>query len=140
MTNKKPAAKKRGRPSSYSDKKANEILAWLVAGKSINSFCKKPGNPSVPTVYKWLADNESFLKLYTRAREDQADTLADEIIDIADTDKDANRARVRVDARKWVASKLKPQKYGDKNKAGEKDNPFHVQILTGVPRDGTADD
>ncbi|MBU2052465.1 hypothetical protein KKH13_04650, partial [Patescibacteria group bacterium] len=54
-----------------------------------------------------------FFKRYARARDEQADTLADEITYIADTEPDANKARVRVDARKWVAAKLKPKKYGD---------------------------
>ncbi len=67
--------------------------------------------------------------MYVRAREDQADTLADEIVAIADdgsndtyekdgvvlTNQDVvARSRLRVDARKWVAAKLKPKKYGDK--------------------------
>lgn len=77
--------------------------------------------PGTSTVYRWLADKPEFRELYARAREDQADTLADEIIDIADqkdgeadTPDSVNRARLRVDARKWIASKLKPKRYGDK--------------------------
>jgi hypothetical protein len=61
-----------------------------------------------------MRENESFLAAYTRARADQADTIADQIMDIADTEPDPNRAKVRIDARKWIASKLKPQKYGEK--------------------------
>jgi hypothetical protein len=80
--------------------------------------------------------------MYTRAREDQADTLADEIQAIADqmpmetTDKDGNTRfdpsyinwmRLRVDARKWTASKLKPRKYGDRVElAGDKENPLQI--------------
>lgn len=124
--------KKVGRPSKYSEKAANEVCTWIINGKSLRSYCAQKGKPSVPTVYKWLADNEKFLKLYTRARQDQADTLSDEIIDIADSESDPNKARVRVDARKWVASKLRPQKYGDKGQ-GDADNPLHIQIVTGVP-------
>lgn len=91
--------------------------------------------PGLSTVFKWLAAHPEFVEQYTRAREAQADTLADELIDIADDsandyyDKavgsegetqrvvDAehiNRSRLRVDTRKWIASKLKPKKYGDK--------------------------
>jgi hypothetical protein len=67
--------------------------------------------------------------MYARAREDQADTNADEILQIADekppqfTD-DKGRVYLdqtfiqwqknRIDARKWTASKLKPRKYGDR--------------------------
>ncbi len=59
---------------------------------------------------------------YARAREEQADFYADEIVTIADTEPDAATARVRVDARKWVASKLKPKRYGDKLALGGADD------------------
>jgi hypothetical protein len=58
------------------------------------------------------------LPICTRAREDQADTLADEILDIADDSSlDPSDRRVKIDARKWIASKLKPKTYGDKVQA-----------------------
>ena len=63
----------------------------------------------------------------TRAREVQADHFADEIIEIVDTEPDANRARVRMDGRKWVSSKLAPKKYGDKVQVGgDVNNPLKV--------------
>ena len=54
----------------------------------------------------------------TLAREDAADTLADKIQTLADRvekgELDPHRGRVSIDALKWVASKLKPQSYGDR--------------------------
>lgn len=85
--------------------------------------------PAVSTIMLWLANDKDFSEQYARARETQADLLADEIIEIADdTVNDSkftengeienkewiNRSRLRVDARKWKASKLAPKKYGDK--------------------------
>lgn len=71
--------------------------------------------PDTSTVFRWLAKHEDFREQYARAREEQAETHADEIIDIADDfADDPNSRRVRIDARKWIASKLKPKKYGDK--------------------------
>jgi hypothetical protein len=104
--------------------------------------------PAQSTVYDWLFKYPSFAEQYTRAREEQADTLADEIINIADEDpvmaeyrdKDGNLVdikidsgyvnyqRQRIDARKWTAMKLKPKKYGDKVvHAGDDDNPVVVE-------------
>ena len=82
--------------------------------------------PDVATVYRWLVRFPDFCEMYTRAREDQADTLADQIIEIADQSQGENMAGVqsanlRVDARKWVASKLKPRKYSER----------HFQEVTG---------
>lgn len=91
--------------------------------------------PEKRTVLKWLATLPEFVTQYAHAREAQADAYADEIADIADdatndwmekfgkdgtaigyqVDQEAiNRSRLRVDARKWIASKLKPKKYGEK--------------------------
>jgi hypothetical protein len=67
--------------------------------------------------------------MYARAREDQADTNADEILKIADemppeyTDEKGRTTidqtylawqKQRIEARKWTAAKLKPRKYGDR--------------------------
>lgn len=72
--------------------------------------------PSAETVRRWLADESyaQFRGQYARAREDQADTYADEIVTIADEATDPALARLQMDARKWVASKLAAKKYGDK--------------------------
>jgi hypothetical protein len=95
-----------------------------------------------------LLKKPDFADNYTRAREEQADTLADEILAIADEapsevvdEKGVSRTdsgwvswqRNRVDARKWVASKLKPKKYGEALKVGgDKDNPLAVTVGTEV--------
>ncbi len=89
--------------------------------------------PSMGTVLKWVLDLEGFAKQYARARSVQADVLAEQTLDIADedpafifkdvADKDSkiyidsaavNHQRLRIDARKWFASKVAPKKYGDK--------------------------
>lgn len=85
-----------------------------MEGESLRGICAKPGMPTRSTVFLWLTKNESFSDQYARAREAQADTYADECIYIADTETDAHIARVRIDARKWVAGKARPKKYGDK--------------------------
>jgi hypothetical protein len=96
--------------------KAQErICLDLAGGKSLKSILdNSPDMPSRQTVYFWLRDDEGFRDNYTRAREAQADYFADEITDIADIETDYNRARVRIDARKWAAGKLKPKVYGDR--------------------------
>ena len=90
--------------------------------------------PDRTVVYDWLLRHAEFANQYTRAREEQADTLADEIIAISDEspetvevrDKEGNvidikidsgyvnYQRQRIEARKWTAMKLKPKKYGDR--------------------------
>jgi hypothetical protein len=60
-----------------------------------------------------------FVEQYTRAREIQAEYFADEICDIFDNPPDVTsdhvqHARLRMDARKWLMSKMLPKKYGDR--------------------------
>ncbi len=104
-----------GRPSSYTDSVADAILNRIAGGEALYRICKDDGMPDPVTVRNWLATRPDFLTKYARAREAQADTLADEILQIADDDAtDPQSRRVRVDARKWLAGKLRPKVYGDK--------------------------
>lgn len=109
-----------GRPSIFSPELADSICSKLADGESLRSICSADDMPSTGTVLRWVGENETFRDQYARAREIQAETLADSIVFISDGDQLANdavgvaRDRLRVDARKWVASKLLPKKYGDK--------------------------
>lgn len=129
------------RPSTFTQEAADAICERLAEGRSLRAICREDEDlPSIGTVMRWLADSESFQQQYARAREDQADKYAEEIVEIADEEctmvrsakhpgakADENdeievvfdstavaRNRLRVDARKWVASKLKPKKYGER--------------------------
>jgi hypothetical protein len=113
-----------GRPTKYSEEIANQICSIIsTSHKSLLTISKEVG-VSVPTILKWMNDNKEFLNQYTRAKEEQADFLVEQMIDISEhTEEDhtpftgANviqRDRLRVETRKWIASKLKPKKYGDK--------------------------
>jgi hypothetical protein len=107
------AVAKVGRPSSYTDAVATTICREIALGRSLQQIQRDPGMPSMTSVLRWLDARPEFRTQYARAREQQADYYAAEIVEIADTEEDPNKARVRIDARKWVACKLKPKKYGD---------------------------
>ena len=93
-----------------------EIFDRLAKGEAIRKVCADDWMPGWTTVNKRLMNDAAFAAHYARAREEQADTIFDEIIGIADaaTPEDAQVARVKIDARKWVAGKLRPKVYGDK--------------------------
>ena len=122
---------KTGRPSGYSEDVADTICQELMAGKSLRTICSMEGMPAASTVYSWLRQYPEFSQRYARAREVQADVLADEILEIADSDLDPNRARVMIDARKWLAGKLRPKKYGDRVELDHKvdgNQPMQVTV------------
>jgi hypothetical protein len=130
--NPKRAAKRRarGRPSLFKASVAEKLCTLLVEGRTLRAICADASMPSKATVMRWLAQHEEFRDQYARAREAQADTLAEEVIEIADDgagdmvqDEDGkervdwenvNRSRLRVDARKWFASKVAPKRYGER--------------------------
>ena len=93
---------------------ADTICEEIADGRSLRSICKDEGMPAKSTVFKWLAAVPAFADQYARAREAQADSLADDILDISDNKSlEPNDRRIRIEARKWLAGKQRPKVYGD---------------------------
>jgi hypothetical protein len=139
------AIAKAGRPSLFNDDIAAHICGGIASGSSLNRLCSEPGMPTVFTVYNWLRNNPTFFQQYQQARLDQADTLADEIMSISDDTAHATdplqiqAARLRVDSRRWIASRLKPSKWGEKASeiainVGDNVPSISVSFVTPEPR------
>lgn len=104
-----------GRPSDYTPQLATAICARIAGGESLKRVCSAEEMPDRTSVYDWLNKYPDFANMYARAKEDSADVDADDIKDISDDlTEDPQSRKVRIDARKWIASKLKPKKYGDR--------------------------
>lgn len=133
MDDENPGAPSTGRPTDYTPDLAKVVCDRLASGESLRAICADDDMPGKTTVFSWLASNAEFRDQYAIAREAQAEFFADEIIEIADdttgdfitknTDngpievvdhEHIARSRLRVDARKWFASKVAPKKYGDR--------------------------
>ena len=109
--------------------KARIVLDGLQAGKSLRASAAE-AKVAASTVLDWAARYAEFGEQYARAREVGYKLLADEIIEIADdssgdamVDEDGkvkqnaefvNRARLRVDTRKWMLAKMLPKVYGER--------------------------
>lgn len=132
----------------YSVVIADAICERLAEGESLRAICSDNSMPCKAAVFRWLSERPEFADQYARAREEQAEALADELVAIADGPVGEDSAvltardRLRVDARKWVASKLKPKKYGDRiQHANDPTDPmpapqFVIQPVAPVRRDG----
>lgn len=147
------------RPSKYTNAVADRICERLSDGESLQSICLSERMPSKSTVFRWLRQYASFRDQYARAREAQADAIADEILDIADeecttvradkhksSDDDGEgntevvfdsvavqRNKLRIDARKWLASKLRPKVYGERPDPIQDDTPvLPVKVIVQV--------
>ena len=163
-----------GRPKTYIPEKVitikETIIEGISNGKSLKSILDNDKTlPSRPIIYEWLNSenkdfDKEFLNNYTRATQDRADYLVEETITIADDQEDdvyiddegvartnhnvIQRARLRVDTRKWIAGKMKPKKYGDSQllKLGDNEgnelkvNAIFSADLLNIPSDKDGDE
>lgn len=137
-----------GRPSIYSDELANDICTRLGLGESLRKICLDEDMPSLRSVMYWLTTKPDFLQQYTRAREIQAETQFDELIDIVDQHPDLAHVvgkdgelievkfdssyvawmKLRVDTRKWTAARMAPKKYGEHKAPEQKEDQTVIDV------------
>jgi len=124
-----------GRPTTYTPRIGQRICEYLMMKRPLTEICKMTSMPSERTVIRWMANPKmpEFRDAYYRARRVAAELLVDEIFTIADDgandwipsfnkhgeqngwkpDNEAiQRAKLRVDTRKWYAASLIPRIYG----------------------------
>ena len=101
------------------------IFMRMVSGKSLLSIVKEDDTlPCHMTLYRIMERDDNIKAAYQKDVEMRAEVLAEAILDLSDEEVPAHlegsganawvqRQRLRVDARKWTASKLKPRTYGD---------------------------
>lgn len=128
------------RGNTYTEHMGNLICIRLAEGESLNKICKDEGMPDKATVFRWLGAEATFCDKYARARELQAETQFDELIDIVDQPPELARIvgkdgelievkfdssyvqwmKLRVDTRKWTAARMAPRKYAEYRQPEEK--------------------
>ena len=124
---------KTGRPSIYTQELSNKICTRLGLGESLRKICRDEDMPCLSSVMSWLTTKPAFLEQYARAREIQAETQFDEMIDIVDQPPDLNYVtgkngeqievkfdssyvawmKLRIDTRKWTAARM-ASKYNER--------------------------
>jgi len=146
-----------GRPSSFTQAKADLICERIAGGETLRQVCRDEAMPEQRTVFRWLAANEGFRQQYAHAREALMEHFADEIIDIAEdgsndwTERETKagrievvdrevieRSRLRIEARKWLMGKCAPKKYGDKvtqEHTGPNGGPIETRNLSKAEAD-----
>jgi hypothetical protein len=143
----------------------DEVCQRLEAGETLRQICRTPGFPGANAVVQWAERKPERRERYAHARNKGLDAIAEEILDIADDGRNdwlereaeagrvevalnsehVQRSRVRIDARKWLLSKLRPDKYGDVSAlqlSGPGGGPVEVRTLMPVfetPKDNEPD-
>lgn len=128
----------------YSQELADRVCVLLVEGVSLNKISKMDGMPSLVTFFTWTKKYPEFLNKYRDARNFRAELDAEILIDMADEPligrktrtvrkgktvkrevvegDNVERAKLKVNTRQWVVSKLLPKKYGNQPEStGSKD-------------------
>lgn len=125
-----------GRPTIYSEELCKKICEVVSSSSyGIRKICdKNPDFPKPETIRVWRLYNETFSAQYAKAKQIQADILAEDCLDISDDDSNdikfgdngpsfnsefAARSRIRIDTRKWIASKMLPKIYGSSKELEE---------------------
>ena len=146
---------------AYSDEQKNEIFDsicdYIVDGLSLRAALKAVGIIRASEFFRWMKEDETKSKSdqYARATDERAEFMFEEILDIADeatndykivdlgdgveveklNAENIQRSRLRVDARKWHLSKVKPKKYGDKLAlGGDPENPLSLNSIPMTPQ------
>ena len=110
----------------------NNIFNSIENGNSLRKTLVAVDLPA-KTFYEWLELDEEKSKQYARACELRAESIFEDILEIADTTIEGKvietdesgrtkekvgdmlgHRRLQIDARKWMLGKLYPKKYGDK--------------------------
>lgn len=108
----------RNKPVEFTEELFISICDRLSEGESLRKICEDSEMPTKATIFRWLRDKKELRDQYARAKEESSDAFAEEMMDIIkDTKEDSNaiqKARLQIDTMKWLMSKQKPKKYGDK--------------------------
>ena len=117
-----------GRPSSYTDAKAQEICDRLSLGEPLAQICRDEAMPSYRAVYDWMDAHETFAASIAQARARGYDQIAMDALHIADesgqdtihTESGArpdtewiSRSKLRVETRLKLLAKWDPKRYGE---------------------------
>lgn len=100
------------RHPAFNAEKAALFLAYLLENLPITQAAAK-ANMVNAEVYYWQITNPEFADTLDRVQKFRVQLLADETMVIADNDNDASRARNRIQARQWYASRIDRDKFGD---------------------------
>lgn len=95
----------------------DDICRLIASGgdeSSLRKICAMPGMPDRANFNDWRKRTPELSAQYDRACEDRKDTFFEEMIEIADTETDAAKARNRIEARKWAWARMDRGRFGDK--------------------------
>lgn len=124
------------RPSTFDRDIADKLIEWVSSGRALSRFCAQDGMPSMLEVSRWRKRHAEFEAEYQEALEAGHDTLAEETLDIADSDPHFTNngvvdtgsvawKKLRIETRMRLLSKVS-RRYGDKVQLSGGDTPITI--------------
>ena len=107
------------------------VFTRMKAGQSLMQACAAENVPE-STIRLWADKDDDTSAEYARARGALIDSHVNDLLGIADTEPDAARARVQIDTRKWIMSKLMPKRFGERvtnENVGPDGGPMQFQMI-----------
>lgn len=145
-----------GRPSKFTKALADTLCLRVACGEVLSRICREESMPDRATVWRWTEEHEDFRNSLRAARESGSHALIDEAVEIADDGRNdwmelqtksgvkvvldrehVDRSKLRVETRKWLASKVAPRAYGDKvttELTGPNGGPVQFQTVADLAR------
>jgi hypothetical protein len=103
-----------------------QVLEAIANGSALSAAIKRINpSPSYAWAKQQLRKDPELKRAYQQSIEDRADRLAEEIVQLCDTEMPegldgpgrsawVQHLRVKIDSRKFIAAKLKPKTYGER--------------------------
>jgi hypothetical protein len=154
-------ARARGVPSAwYNDHTVSRLVKLIAQGYTLRQIANLKGYPGLTLMLKWYAEKPEFRQKIERAKIELVERFAEDILDIADDaandyvvkttgsgkeyktvdHENVNRSKLRIETRKWLMSKLRPERYGDNMRIDKKvDIVARVEAMTPQQRIARAD-
>jgi len=145
----------------YSDEDKERILKFIfeeiAKGSSLRSVIRDNENmPDRTTVKEWIDKEEKYTLQYAYAREERAESIFEDILEIADeadndyvptligetevgfkfNSENVQRSRLKIDSRKWMLGKMNPKKYGEKLDVTTDGEKINTVTIFELPNDG----
>ena len=124
------------RPPTYSPALGESICERVAQGETLASICRDL-QIAYRTVNDWRNQYPEFGTKMGTARECGHDVIAESCLQIADTEPDPNRGKLRVWTRLQLLAKWDPRRYGERSQidvGGQQGNPVqHVLNVEFVP-------
>jgi hypothetical protein len=116
----------------FSQEIFDRICEMIADGKSVRAACEVRGMPCRQTFMGWAKRTPELQAQYDQAYLDYEHSVLDDIVYIADTEKDARRAAVMIDSRKWDLKIRNRKRFGDRlsnEHSGPDGGPIQTQVV-----------